>query len=45
MTGTYLCVEDGEFFTIQARDIKEARFEAATWGAQVIREVLPQEEK
>ena len=36
---TYLCIEDGEHFTIEAENDKEARETAAIYNAQVIGEL------
>jgi hypothetical protein len=35
----YLCIENGERFTIEATDINDAREQASVWNAEVIREV------
>ena len=35
----YECIENGEFFTIQAYDMSDARDQACLWGAEVIREL------
>jgi hypothetical protein len=34
---TYLCVEDGELFTIKAVSIEAAKEKARAWNAQVIK--------
>tara|TARA_R100001460_G_scaffold90754_1_gene132458 strand:+ start:1234 stop:1356 length:123 start_codon:yes stop_codon:yes gene_type:complete len=34
---TYLCVEDGELFTITAENIEAAKEKASIWNAQVIK--------
>ena len=36
---TYLCVEEGERFTIQATDINDAREQVSVWNATVLREL------
>lgn len=36
---TFLCIEDGERFTIEAKDMKDAREQASTWNAEVIEEI------
>ena len=33
---TYLCIEDGEKFTLEADSIDEAREECVYWNAEVI---------
>jgi len=35
----YLCVEDGEAFVIEASDFADAKESAATYNAEVIREM------
>ena len=35
----YLCIEDGERFTIEATDINDAREQASVWNATVLREL------
>ena len=34
---TYLCVEDGQLFTITAENIEAAKEKASIWNAQVIK--------
>jgi hypothetical protein len=36
---TYLCIEDGERFTIQAKNIEDAKDKAMIWNAEVIKEL------
>lgn len=36
---TYLCIENGEEFTIQARDMAHARELAAIYGGYVVKEL------
>ena len=40
---TYLCIEDGERFTVQAKDLDDARDKASMWGAEVIRKLTAKE--
>lgn len=35
----YLCIEHGEFFTVKAKSLAEAREHAAGWGGEAIREL------
>ena len=37
---TYLCIEDGEHFTIEAKDWEEAQKTAAIYNAKVIGELF-----
>ena len=41
---TFLCVEDGEEFTIEASNLSEAESDCEMWNAQVIREINTNEE-
>ncbi|MCP4705276.1 MAG: hypothetical protein GY865_11760 [candidate division Zixibacteria bacterium] len=41
----YLCIEDGERFTVEATDMEDAREKASMWNAQVIRELKPSDLK
>lgn len=36
---TFLCIEAGERFTIQAKDLEDAKDKAMIWNAEVIREL------
>jgi len=36
---TFLCVEDGEKFTMDAENLREAKEFADMWNAEVIKEV------
>jgi len=40
---TFLCVEDGDEFTIEASNLAEAESDCEMWNAQVIREINPNE--
>lgn len=40
---TYLCVEGDEEFLIEANSFAEAQIDAMVYGANVIREVKPEE--
>ena len=40
---TFLCVEDNEFFTIEAENLKEAQEDAAMWSASVVKELKDNE--
>jgi hypothetical protein len=40
---TWLCIEDGERFTVKAQNLKEAQIAASMWNAEVIRELSPEE--
>ncbi len=35
----YLCIENGERFTVEAYDLADAREQASVWNAEVIREI------
>lgn len=35
----YLCIENGERFTIEAYDLADAREQASVWNAEVIRQI------
>lgn len=36
---TFLCIEAGERFTIEAPNLEQAREDAMIWGAEVIGEI------
>lgn len=36
---TFLCIEAGERFVIEAENLEQAREEALIWGAEVIEEL------
>lgn len=36
---TYLCIEHGEYFTVDAESLAQAREYALTWGGEAIREL------
>ena len=38
---TYLCIEHGEKFTIDATNLEDARDKASIWGAEVMGEYNP----
>jgi len=40
---TYLCIEDGEEFTVDAESMEQAREYAQLWNAEVIRELKEEE--
>ena len=42
MKNVYLCSEHGERFYITAPNLKLAKLDAATWGAEVIAGPLPE---
>lgn len=35
----YLCIEHGEYFTVKANSLAEAREHAAGWGGEAIRKL------
>jgi len=35
----YLCIEHGEYFTVRANSLAEARESAAGWGGEAIRKL------
>ena len=35
----YLCIENGERFTIEAYDLADAREQASVWNAEVIKQI------
>jgi hypothetical protein len=35
----FLCIEHGELFVIEAKDLEDARLQAAIYGAEVIKEI------
>lgn len=35
----YLCIEHGEYFTVKATSLAEAREHAAGWGGEAIRKL------
>ena len=39
----FLCIEDGEYFTVDAVDMAAARSAAAIWNAEVVRELTEEE--
>ena len=38
----FLCIEHGELFRIEAKDLEDARLKAAMYGAEVIKEINKQ---
>ena len=40
---TYLCIEAGDKFVIEAENIEQAREDAITWNAEVIKEIKPED--
>ena len=40
---TFLCIEDGEEFTIEAPNLAQAREDCSMWNAEVVRELGPNE--
>ena len=38
---TFLCIEHGEKFTIEAPNLEQAREDASIWGAEVMGEYNP----
>lgn len=40
---TYLCVEHGEFFTLEAVSFVQAQEDAALYGGSAVRELTPEE--
>ena len=39
----YLCIEDNEYFTLEATHLADAREAASVWNASVIRELTTEE--
>ena len=41
----YLCIEHGDYFTVVAQSLAQAREYASMYGGEAIRELTPNEEK
>ena len=43
MNKLYLCIEHGDYFTVEAKDFEQAREYAIGYGGEAIRELKPGE--